>query len=1045
MPEINTQELQIMSKQITGKINQETMSKLKELHTNSPLIFDQYKQKFDEHYKNETILAQANKIPADTLAKMQISIMSEIPKIQAKELRETMYQTGLNACNTFDAIGKITKSPELSKAAEFSALSLKFADQLVNIQGIIQNGAAAIASLATPVTAILVIGGQILSSFMEPSGPSFEEIMMEQLQAISQQIVELGEQIRKDFKEVYDKLDLIHKTVLDCAKILHISLSNQIQEFKNYVKTDLEKINNNIENIRKIIIIGNHENLTCLCKDVEAIFNGQVTIINQATIENLANQLENSWLLSQSFLGSLNGSSVFMKGNYDNDTKFLNSSPSHLINILGYLALTAQDMGFNFNNDKNGIPAVVTSKIINPNVFNMALTEYLKLRRAFPKYVVDNEHGERFDKILSLSENSLNFIKKIQADKSFFNDLFDNYKSALHETSHAAEQHIDSVNEEYKQSMDCDVLDLRDDFDDLKKIFKQSVPENQQRDHGVDFFKQGKTPELAQDLAWRYPRLKQSFKKRLPKDPLIVADDYPDQLPKIDLNQFAIYDNDLFSFPEEMLIAEAFGLGKIKASYSTLAISHRRSSTGLIASDYMGKIIDCTTISPVYSRVERYQGYLRVTIKFDFNDKFQHICLIETEIGKHNDTPLIDRLLTPPEALKAHREYNAGSGYSNMVDYIDWYQSVGIKSLNSPSEMFTYFKVKPMYQPKTELAIQQWRNQVNSQIIKIRKDLILNRLLSGGSFEFNKALLHLDSAKARLLAFSSVAGFPEDMQQRILSLPSSKNVTDDFKSYGTDINAPYWKKPSNEEIDFIKEHFAQKIDNVLGGNDTFSSPIADTIQKDINLISTFKAMYVNYQAINVATKSRIPAQEAVAPIMPEQDAAERKARELGIDLAKLNDQFSGREVLGALVKAIIQRDVSDINIICQSYNNVSLTTELNTQLIRPLHLAAYIGDVPVIKRLMTDGNRLCSYNYLVEKNSAIVRRPTIDQMTPLMYAAMSGNIDAVKVIYEAGSDLLAKNRAGKTALDLAREYAFQDIQAYLNGMQQQNNRRCTIS
>jgi ankyrin repeat protein len=50
-----------------------------------------------------------------------------------------------------------------------------------------------------------------------------------------------------------------------------------------------------------------------------------------------------------------------------------------------------------------------------------------------------------------------------------------------------------------------------------------------------------------------------------------------------------------------------------------------------------------------------------------------------------------------------------------------------------------------------------------------------------------------------------------------------------------------------------------------------------------------------------------------------------------------------------------------------------------------------------------------------------------DSRTPLMYAALRGNIKVVRVLLHAGADVNARNNDGSTALTLALEYGHKRI------------------
>ena len=63
-----------------------------------------------------------------------------------------------------------------------------------------------------------------------------------------------------------------------------------------------------------------------------------------------------------------------------------------------------------------------------------------------------------------------------------------------------------------------------------------------------------------------------------------------------------------------------------------------------------------------------------------------------------------------------------------------------------------------------------------------------------------------------------------------------------------------------------------------------------------------------------------------------------------------------------------------------------------------------------------------------------------------MWAArMNGNSGVVEALLAAGADLNAKNRDGKTALEIARKQGNADVTALLSGYDRDSRRRLTPS
>ena len=79
-------------------------------------------------------------------------------------------------------------------------------------------------------------------------------------------------------------------------------------------------------------------------------------------------------------------------------------------------------------------------------------------------------------------------------------------------------------------------------------------------------------------------------------------------------------------------------------------------------------------------------------------------------------------------------------------------------------------------------------------------------------------------------------------------------------------------------------------------------------------------------------------------------------------------------------------------------------------------------------------------------SAAIASMPLVDPgtdyaayVTPLMIAANTSSLDAVKLLVQAGADLGAKDKKGRTALTYAKEGKFKRVVAYLEKAYEQRD------
>lgn len=110
---------------------------------------------------------------------------------------------------------------------------------------------------------------------------------------------------------------------------------------------------------------------------------------------------------------------------------------------------------------------------------------------------------------------------------------------------------------------------------------------------------------------------------------------------------------------------------------------------------------------------------------------------------------------------------------------------------------------------------------------------------------------------------------------------------------------------------------------------------------------------------------------------------------------------------------------------------VDALLERNAEVNRPgwtaLHYAAAIGNNEVIKRLL--------------ERSAYIDAESPNGTTPLMMAARTGHIYAVKLLLDEGADATLRNALGMTATELARKNNHRDIAEGLEHRMSKNTRR----
>jgi hypothetical protein len=972
---IKDAKLEIMSVQITGKVDQNTITKLNEL---DPLMYVKYQEKLAKY-------PQDKQIPKKDFLAIQAAVSKEVA------LCKEQFAAGINACHIFDAIGVIAQLPELRKVAMVSKLSIEFADKFnilestikkIGVQNLLNPTAAM--SLFSPITAVMTIAAQIFGNFMH-TGPSFEEIMAEQLQAISQQIVHLHKDMLKGFSDIQEHIRTTHKSVLECAEKLHNTLGGQISGLKNYLAYRLDNNDSNLKNLRQIILEVNEDNLLQdlkkLCYKAETIIDNREEEQSNSEIKHVIVSLE-AWILELSATKSLTGQMYVIDNNdatYNNDITILDPAPEKLQGSLGYLILIAQHMGLKLAGNATE-PQIEPQNIIYVKAFAMAIEKYLEIRKAFPNCKTESTIGGTYTKINSFVQHSIDFISKVQRSASLFKALFADYTKALEEVDQAIQAQINLASEDFRRDYKCDLLDLSSDVNAIRDAFiaMRKMQNKRSRISGQRRIK------LDADSSYN------------------TSDVYHLELPDINLDQFSIYDRDDFDLPEEFFIAEILKLGNLSATFwlQDVWLDGRYNQLHTSGNDVNGR-------SPIHLTKEMCktakigQNY-RMIFQFKIN-KIEHLCAIDMKLTD-STVSITHKPGFPTQTVK-----HAFKGQWNNI-------------LNNQSEAHKHFVVAKV---PSNSGLQKLQLEINHSILEYRRKHVAKKLGGGECEQFERALKHLDSSKARLLSFSSLAGLPGSPGESSLlpstatfyaelsALPSSADVKSSLKKYesNSDIKTPYW------EYDISKVNSVEG--NCLLAINNPSKPLASTIknllQKYVEKIDIHKTLHVYFHTL--------PKQKPAAANNPELI--------INLDLLKNKAETTKSETERALINAIISANYTRFNNICKQPNISSTLTEpLNEDFVRPLHLAAYLGLDQFIKRLLE-----------IEKVVDCIDAITVNNgFTALMYAVMSKKIQAVQALCDERADLMATDNAGKTALGLAEDLAkgladddnLNDIKNYLN-------------
>jgi hypothetical protein len=325
-----------MSMKIDGN-KEDYYNELYALKSKSTIMFDCLRSEFAYHANlKEVSRAQFNEISTRAI--------KECIKQTDSKLNKQYFDAALNGCDTLNSLAALSKSNsrELQQICKVGKMSINFAKKAHEIHGlmadakskgladamvpknatgakaaegitkgltdsILPTNAAEFLALANPVTALVTIGIQIFMSLVIDTGPSFEQIMLEQLQAISKQIADLHEDMLQQFGEVHEHLRVMHASILRSANDLSVLITSQVGGLRNALKQTLKEIIDSLNLTREGLAEGQIEillqPLVELCNTVTSRIDGDT----HKEESKIASKLEKDWILGQSASPMLNG------------------------------------------------------------------------------------------------------------------------------------------------------------------------------------------------------------------------------------------------------------------------------------------------------------------------------------------------------------------------------------------------------------------------------------------------------------------------------------------------------------------------------------------------------------------------------------------------------------------------------------------------------------------------------------------------------------------------------------------------------------------
>lgn len=828
---------------------------------------------------------------------------SPISKEDLQEINTNLSKQVLIATNikiaggvsgTLSALATITDSAELQKVSNLSVMLIDFTknanilNELINQKPKVDF--ASCVELFASSFSVVTIGLKLFGAFMEASGPSFEEVMLEQLQAISKQIQELHKDMLREFGEVHDHLRLLHDSLYECTTDIKLLIENKINGFRENATHRLNEIQSNIVDLKDDVRSGQIQSLLQKlkgkCVDVERHMQEVAVASEDASIKELADHLEGKWIKLHAADPVLSASS-YNASTHKLDTYFLKQNKDQLHNILGYIAKIGKANGLNLDD-------VDVNKIVNVDVSKMAIASYLKLRRKFYAYIADDANGSKLSEIISYLENTLRLVKNIQRSHAMFNNAFVNYVAAVNEVQNAIDVQNDAASAHYRELYNCQLIDLNHDAEQMKVAFKLQRP-------------------------------KDSF--------ATPSHDSSSPLPRLDLRSYRGYDN--FDFPRELVIAELLGIDglSIKTSYGGFWRLEVRSRAGVHSAAIHDVRVDFAgnpntfaineaqdTEKPYVPNENRY--YIKFFVKFSFANTFHW------------------------NGYEVYLDKNTGASSEAVKNLLANPSNIG-RILLANSELLSCIVSSP-------IKVNVWANEsehdkrvlyslpdkINAWILNARKAHVPDALLKNNSSSFTQSLDHLDSAKQRLVTFGTVAGLPEEMQLQIMALKSSENVMQDLRNYKlyATMADKYWQKPDLNSINVLKNACIALIGNP---NTIFRSKVEQSILETIAPVNVYRALYIRYTANPELIEKSITDKARSLGIHP--------ATLAGSPFIGGVPQYC--TLITAIIEgdcANIKRACVKDN---GKTTGVDITKTLNERLVCAIHLAAYIGNAAVISEI----------------------------------------------------------------------------------------------